>query len=487
IPSSGNPFVSIVEAGPREKPGQKGVPDMNIPLNQAEAAKGPFPLNTGVMMFSGKAVRLSFDQEFPIRVALRELPEHLELGGNISVFRVLYAKLEQFLTDMMEYIGRLTGVVTAVSTISPAQYGATKEWPHVVREMLKRQIISLRILKSLGIDTGYNDEHLLTIAANLGNLELDNPADAAKVFDFPKAFKAQVETGMLFRLVNRPQNVRIASGAVIYLNGDVEIEDNIELKGWIHLRSGGKISKGKDGGIVVTPVKGRMQLSAPQPGPMPEPVPQQQMNDVLRELAVNETAGMAAMPSLFKLQDTRIKMRNMYFAVGVPKENATPELINAIQDKLASLGRTDVLVIAVERELMQEKMGKLGVRNGAILDIDNISGLDKILELLIAELDMQALFRDYPALSKVTDTSRPYTLRAGVCHFTPVTRQEVATIIRDPRLIPKIASLGLAQKFGVDINNFGLPLAGISQKPVKRYVCDAIEPIADTKKKAQIR
>ncbi|MCM8780909.1 MAG: hypothetical protein NC908_03180, partial [Candidatus Omnitrophica bacterium] len=154
-------------------------------------------------------------------------------------------------------------------------------------------------------------------------------------------------------------------------------------------------------------------------------------HDVLRELSVGETANFMAAASSFRINRIIQDTKKTSLVIGIPKENATPQILGAIQQRLISLGRTDCLVIPVDREDMQEKLNKLGVPFGVILDIDNMENIEKILEPFMTELDLQGLFKDYPLLYKVSTTK------------LDLDRATLIKIMRDRRLLPSIISLDL--------------------------------------------
>jgi len=163
---------------------------------------------------------------------------------------------------------------------------------------------------------------------------------------------------------------------------------------------------------------------------------QQLLTDVIRELPIVELAGRMELSSSFKITQIIPKTRRTSLVIGVPQEKATPRMIQAVQEKLASMGRTDILVVSVERDMMEKKLSDLGVPYGVILDVDRIEDIDGLLEPFMAELDLQGLFADYPVLR---DLIRLESVRLD--------KNTLIKIARDRRLIPSIASLNLEYMF----------------------------------------
>ena len=270
----------IVEAGPRERKDPsgksiKGDPDMRIPFNMAEdQAEGFFPFNTGVIFLSGRAYTLATVQPLPIRLASRELPDRLLLNATgLTVTGVPYRKPEEYLTDVFEAVGGQPGVNTMVAMIHPSQYGATKQWPHVVRERLKYMAVSVIRLEELGIHTPYRVGDMRQWGRRMDNYDLADPKDVSELFNkiLPK-FKTPIELGRLFRLLNEPKDVTVKQGTEIHLNGEVEIQDGAELRGKVILPSGGIVMANgilirnifregkKTGTVLVDYVNGGVQL-----------------------------------------------------------------------------------------------------------------------------------------------------------------------------------------------------------------------------------
>jgi tRNA(Arg) A34 adenosine deaminase TadA len=177
--------------------------------------------------------------------------------------------------------------------------------------------------------------------------------------------------------------------------------------------------------------------------------------DILREVSFAETVGVLQplTPTLSP------KGRGNYdigavprtartLVIGIPEENCTPEVQEAVKQKLSALGRTDVLVIPVDREDMQYKLDKLGVPFGVILDVDNIKDADKLLEPFMQELDLQGLVADYPWLSNTVILSEAKNLKKILRPFRAQDdKRTLINVINDRRLMLKIASLNLEYIF----------------------------------------
>jgi len=172
------------------------------------------------------------------------------------------------------------------------------------------------------------------------------------------------------------------------------------------------------------------------PAPVPTPKRSTVESNVIREIPVMETTGFMAATFNSKLNNLSQDLRRTCLVVGIPNENATPAMMRAVREKLAALGRTDVLVIAVDREQMREKMSILGMRFGVILDVDSIDAIDGALEPFMAELDLQGLYADYPELGKLAQGA-----------VSGIDKDILVRIIRDKRFLPAIRSLDLEFMF----------------------------------------
>ncbi|MCM8782056.1 MAG: hypothetical protein NC828_03290 [Candidatus Omnitrophica bacterium] len=193
--------------------------------------------------------------------------------------------------------------------------------------------------------------------------------------------------------------------------------------------------------------------------PAPEPPkPQPRTNDlqeelkrahigiasVLRSLSIGETANIMA-PSSLRINRIAHETHKTSLVIGIPEENATPEVLQAVQNRLIDMGRIDILVIPVDKERMGEKLNKLNVPFGVILDVDNMKNIEKILEPFITELDLQGLFHDYPIPYRVSGT---FSIGVSGTKLN-LDRNTLIKIITDRRLLPRIASFDLEYMFGI--------------------------------------
>jgi len=187
---------------------------------------------------------------------------------------------------------------------------------------------------------------------------------------------------------------------------------------------------------------------------------QRQMTDILRSLPIAEIMPMTSNTQPTNSEHVADIRRKPVLVIGIPtatpgvaelttSESATPGVAESVRERLKKMGRSDVLVISVDRDRMQEKMDKLNVPFGVILDVDNVEDIDEVLEPFMKELDLQGLFKDYPELLKVTDTAtviaRPSKTAEAISTRDKVSvtlrRAAMINIIRDSRLIPVITSL----------------------------------------------
>ncbi|NQU73669.1 MAG: hypothetical protein HQ547_03045, partial [Candidatus Omnitrophica bacterium] len=183
--------------------------------------------------------------------------------------------------------------------------------------------------------------------------------------------------------------------------------------------------------------KAEIQQQTPQAKPLVgELKPPISATDVIRELPIVELAGRMELSSSFKITQVIPKTRKTSLVIGIPQEKATAGMIQAVQEKLGGMGRRDILVVSVERDMMEKKLSDLGVPYGVILDVDKIEDIDGLLEPFMTELDLQSLFADYPIL---TDLTRLESVRLD--------RNTLIKIARDRRLIPLITSLNLEYMF----------------------------------------
>jgi len=106
---------------------------------------------------------------------------------------------------------------------------------------------------------------------------------------------------------------------------------------------------------------------------------------------------------------------------------------------------------------MQARLDALKVPYGAILDVDNINNIDKLLEPFMRELDLQGLYMDYPILKSPQ-------LKAHSLH---ISRQALTDIMHDSRLIPVITSLNAGDIFSRGMDHC------LPRKPAKQ---DGKEP-----------
>jgi len=147
------------------------------------------------------------------------------------------------------------------------------------------------------------------------------------------------------------------------------------------------------------------------------------MTDILREISFAETISISAPNISTRFTQTTQKVSKPTLLIGIPKETKPTSgvggVCEAVRNKLAALGRTDVLVMPVDRYNMEYELKKLNCPYGVILDIDNTGNVDKLLENFLDELDLQALYKEY-------DLTR-----------------DVRRIVLDSRLIPTIKSLKL--------------------------------------------
>jgi hypothetical protein len=113
------------------------------------------------------------------------------------------------------------------------------------------------------------------------------------------------------------------------------------------------------------------------PRPVTGDLQRDKMTDILRQAAAAEMA---------RVMDSRFRGNDI--VIGIPMENAVSEVVDAIKSKLAARGRTDILVIPIDREGMEAAMNRYGARRGIILDVDKIQDIDKLLRAVMDEMSL---------------------------------------------------------------------------------------------------
>ncbi|MEI8176030.1 MAG: hypothetical protein WCG78_04100, partial [Candidatus Omnitrophota bacterium] len=185
------------------------------------------------------------------------------------------------------------------------------------------------------------------------------------------------------------------------------------------------------------------QPAAPAPAAAPQPVnnaASAASQSVLRSVAVAEMPGIADAPFFARgarsQEAQKINRPPTSFVIGIPRERASVEMLEVVRARVRALGRTDCLVIPVDRFAMEEQLNELGLSRGVILDIDSVQNVDGLLGSCMEEIDIQGLFADYSELK---------TLGSAVTSYqSPVARETLVKIANDVRLLPRIASLGIA-------------------------------------------
>jgi ubiquinone/menaquinone biosynthesis C-methylase UbiE len=195
--------------------------------------------------------------------------------------------------------------------------------------------------------------------------------------------------------------------------------------------------------------KPSLGVAEPMTGHMEERLRASRASDVLRELSLAETSNMLA-PSLSMRPDRVIsseKPVKTSLVIGIPNQDYTPGVLEVVRQRLVDMGRTDVLVIPVDREAMQAKLEMLNVPYGVILDVDDINNVDKLLEPFMKELDLQGLVADYRDCFVGPSGLLAMTDRRG-----KASRAMLIKIINDRRLISRIISLNLEYIFTHEVN-----------------------------------
>ncbi|MFH1792013.1 MAG: hypothetical protein ABH885_08560, partial [Candidatus Omnitrophota bacterium] len=163
---------------------------------------------------------------------------------------------------------------------------------------------------------------------------------------------------------------------------------------------------------------------------------------VLRAMAAGEISELRMPGAAIKVIVEPERAPYTRLVIGIPAERATQEMLTAVRRQLTAMGRADVLVISVERDMMAQKLDSLGVPFGVILDVDETANITALLEPFMAQLDVQALFADYSELKTIAVSGLRLAVSANRTPNT-VNRTTLLKIITDSRLIPAVSALGL--------------------------------------------